>query len=206
MNNSVRFVFVLFQSTQDQRRRAWDIVIDNTQKNRGYGAAANVGIKKALDDGAEWVVVCNQDIFLTKKDIEKLNKTLHDSEPGILGPEVGSFDKKRWSTKQTVGGPIDYISGSCMAIHNDVFKKIGFFYEPYFMYYEDADFSVRAKKSGFPLHHIELPEFLHKNNVSNEKTWYLARNHLLFVLRQAPWSIKLHELFRLPKTLYEYWR
>lgn len=206
MKNAIRFVFVLFQPTEEERRRAWDVVVDNTQNNRGYGAGANIGIKEALDKGAEWVVICNQDIVLTKKDIGKLKKTLHDSNPRIVGPEAGSFDKKRWSTKLTAGGSIDYISGSCMAIHKKVIEKIGYFYEPYFLYYEDADFSVLAKKAGFPLRHVALSGYKHDHNSASGrmKEYYLARNHLLFVLRNAPWSVKLYELLRLPKTLLEY--
>lgn len=205
MNGAVRFVFVLYQPTEEQRRRVWDIVIDNTRNNRGYGAGANKGIRRASYNGAEWIIVCNQDIVLTKKGVEKLVETLEGAEPGIVGPEVGSLDKKRWTTTLPAKGSIDYISGSCMAIHKKVIKKIGFFYEPYFLYYEDADFSVRAKKAGFPLIHIVLPGFMHENNSSKEKKQYLARNHLLFVLRNAPWRVKFHELLRLPKTIYDYW-
>lgn len=218
MSNTVRFVFVLFQPTQEERRRSWDIVIDNTQNNRGYGAAANEGIKNALANGARWIVVCNQDIELTKQDKEKFIKTLNNSAPGIVGPEVGSLDQKRWTTILTEGDgfrlrgrndnqTIDYISGSCMASHKNVFEKIGYFYEPYFMYYEDADFSVRAKKAGFPLRQIHLNNFRHEaTSPEKNKDLHLFRNHLLFVLRLAPWQVKLYELLRLPKTIYDYWR
>lgn len=207
MNNAVQFVFVLYHPTKEQKRRAWDIVIDNTQKNRGYGGAANVGIRRALSGGAEWVVVCNQDIALTKKDREILIRTLKKMPPGIVGPDAGSLDPKRWTTILPVTGVTDYISGSCIAIHRNVIGKTGYFYEPYFMYYEDADFCVRAKKAGFPLVQIALPGFKHPRASSGRmKDYYLFRNHLLFVLRLAPWRVKLHELLRLPKTIYDYWR
>lgn len=207
MKEKIRFVFVLYNPIDIERKRTWDIVIDNTEKNLGYGGGANLGITRALDEGSDWVVVCNQDITLSNKDKEILNNKLVKAKPGIYGPEAGTFDKKRWTTILPAYGTIDYISGSCMAIHKYVFEKIGYFYEPYFMYYEDADFSVRAKKAGFPLGLLVLPGFQHDCTIAKErrKKYYLFRNHLLFVLRNAPRIVQLHELLRLPKTIYDYW-
>lgn len=206
MNNAVRFVFVLYQPTDEQRRRARGIVIDNTQNNRGFGAGANEGVRRALNNGAEWIIVCNQDIVFTKKDVEILKTAFNHLEPAIAGPEVGSLDGKRWTTILPAKGPIDYVSGSCMAIHRKVVETIGYFYEPYFMYYEDADFCIRAKRAGFPLRRIALPGFVHNGGHVKQKNYYLSRNHLWFVLRNAPWNVKLHELLRLPKTLFSFIR
>jgi hypothetical protein len=38
------------------------------------------------------------------------------------------------------------------------------------------------------------------------KNYYLARNHLLFVERNAPFSVQLRETLRLPKTLWEHFK
>jgi GT2 family glycosyltransferase len=215
MKDAVWFIFVFFKPSKEQTRRCKQIshlvnsfMVDNTEENHGYGGGANVGIQYALEHGAEWVVICNQDIVMPEKDIKTFVETLKKSEPGIFGPEVGSFDTRRWTTILPAKGSVDYVSGSCMAIHKNVLQTVGAFYEPYFMYYEDADFSVRAKKAGFPLHHVELSGFKHNLNFASgrKKEYYLARNHLLFALRNAPWQVKLHELLRLPKTLYDYWR
>ncbi len=214
MKDAVWFIFVFYKPTTEQRRQFEQIsrwvkalIVDNTEENRGYGGGANVGIRHALTQGAQWVVVCNQDIFLLEKDIKRLVETLEKSEPGIAGPEVGSFDKKRWTTILPAKDQVEYISGSCMAIHKRIFERIGFFYEPYFMYYEDADFSVRAKKAGFTLKQVHLAGFQHEaRSMAKKKDYYLARNQLLFVLRNAPSQVKLHELLRLPKTLVEFAR
>jgi len=184
--------------------QGWPIeVVDNTEKNLGYGGGANEGMRKAFDAGARWVIVLNQDVLLTKKGITKFCTTLLKSEPGIVGPEVGSLDPKRWTTILPGNKKIDYISGAIMAIHRDVYERIGGFYEPYVMYYEDVDFSVRAKKAGFELRQMEIDGFRHESHESKQKEYYLARNHLLFVWRLAPLSVKLYELIRLPKTIWE---
>ena len=76
------------------------------------------------------------------------------------------------------------------------------------MYYEDADLSVRTKQHGFSLKHLPIEGIVHRENPVWEKGSrrhedFLGRNHLLFVLRLAPWNVKLYELLRLPKTIWE---
>ena len=183
------------------------IIVDNSRKNLGFGGGANVGIGKALASGAQWVVILNQDIELTKRVVEKFYEKLQSLAPGIAGPFAGSLDKKRWTTVLP-SKKVDYISGACMAIHRNVFEKIGIFYEPYFMYYEDADLSIRAKQHGFPIQRIDIDGITHRETPvwpkgSQLHEYYLARNHFWFVMRLAPWRIKLHEIVRFPKTMLE---
>lgn len=98
-----------------------------------------------------------------------------------------------------------YISGSFLAIHKDVIAKVGGFYQPYFMYYEDADYCVRAQKAGFSITSVEIPGIFHQDAApSLLHEYYLARNHLLFVKRNAPLTVKLHEILRFPKTIYQH--
>ncbi len=212
MKNAVRFVFVLFQPTKEERKRAFDIVIDNTKNNRGYGAAANIGIQKALADRADWVVVCNQDIVLSDRCADKLRKNLLASESAILSPLAGKLDQLRWTSSEPKGYKNnfpDYTSGACFAIHRSVVEAIGCFDERYFLYYEEVDYCVRARREGFPVRQIILDCFRHawaprlgKGSFLHE--YYLARNHLLFVERNAPWKVKLRELLRSPKTVCDH--
>jgi len=186
------------------------ITIDNSKKNFGFGGGANVGIRKALAKGAQWVVILNQDIELTNASVEKLYRKLQLLPPCIAGPFAGSLDELRWTTILP-SKKVDYISGSCIAMHRKVITKIGMFYEPYFMYYEDADFCVRAKNAGFPLIHVSIAGISHNETTSLGRgsflhQYYLARNHLLFVERNAPLLVKIHEMVRLPKTIWEHYK
>ena len=176
--------------------------------NLGYGGGANVGIEQAKKYDAEWIVILNQDLKITRKSFDDFCDILKITSPAIVGPFVGSLDEKRWTTilpsKQ-----IDYISGGCIAIHRDVVNKVGIFYEPYFMYYEDTDYCIRAKKAGFPLIKYVTSEIRHDDKPSLGKgsflyEYYLARNHLLFVERHAPFSVKFYEWVRFAKSYNEY--
>ncbi|MFZ5845239.1 MAG: glycosyltransferase family 2 protein, partial [Patescibacteria group bacterium] len=136
-------------------------------------------------------------------------KILKDSQPGIVGPFAGSLNPRRWTTI-VPSKRADYISGSCIGIHREVIEKVGYFYEPYFLYYEEVDLCLRAKKQGFLLRWLPIKEISHEESVSLGKgsflhQYYLSRNHLLFVERQAPFRVKLYEFLRLPKTIYEHY-
>ncbi|MEK7532867.1 MAG: glycosyltransferase family 2 protein [Patescibacteria group bacterium] len=177
-------------------------------KNLGYGAAANIGIHHASGLGAKWFVLLNQDMSFTKTAIQTLIRALKNLSPCIAGPFGAGLDARRWTT-MLPSDRTDYLTGSCLAIHEKVVSKIGYFYEPYFLYYEDADYCVRAKLAGFPFTKIALDDATHEESASLGRgslshQYYLARNHMLFVERLAPASVKLYEFFRSAKTIAEH--
>lgn len=178
--------------------------------NLGYGGGANVGIRAAMEKGAEWVVLLNQDVVLREKSVHTFVEKLTVSPAGVAGPFAGTLDSARWTTmlEKKKSGKM-YISGSVMAIHREALEIVGNFYEPYFLYYEEVDLCMRAVQNGFSLTHLPVSGISHKESVSLgagsfAHEYYLARNHMLFVQRCAPWSVKLHELVRAPKTYMEH--
>lgn len=190
-------------------------VVLTQNHNTGYARGMNTGIEYAYTRGAEWIVLLNDDISITKSSVDIFVQALSKKEPSIVGAFVGRLDPKRWTTillphayQKHTEKHFDYVSGSCLAIHRNVIEAVGLLYEPYFMYYEDADYSLRAKKEGFPLFHIPVLGISHASVKSDTKNsameYYLARNHLLFVKRQAPSRVQWYERVRLPKTLWEH--
>lgn len=184
--------------------------IVSNESNLGYGGGANVGIKWALSQEAQWIVVTNQDVVVNNKSIESFVNKLKKSPPGVVGPFMGSLDPKRWTTLlNSMSNSTKYISGSFIAIHRDVIRDVGNFFEPYFMYYEDVDLCVRALNKGFDIVNIPVSGITHCESLSLGSgslihEYYLARNHLLFIQRCAPLSAMVYEIVRLPKTLIEY--
>ncbi|OGG03759.1 hypothetical protein A2Z33_04700 [Candidatus Gottesmanbacteria bacterium RBG_16_52_11] len=181
--------------------------------NRGYAAAANTGMTYAYTHGAVWALVVNQDLKATRSAVTALKQKLTNDQPMIAGPFAGSFDPVRYTTvypaKQESG--LKYISGSCIAVHIDLARRTKLFYEPYFLYYEDADLCLRAAKAGFPVRHLPVPGFSHTDNQSVGGntfllSYYLARNHMLFIRRNAPTAVVAREIIRMPLTLLEHHR
>ncbi len=231
MRNTVAFIIIAYKPNMEAFGQLIDllkgfriIIVDNGRtltiddvgratllsqfKNIGYGAAANIGIHHASGLRAKWFVILNQDILFTRASMLNLVKSLKNLSPCVAGPFGAGLDTSRWTT-MLPSDRVDYLTGSCLAIHEKVVSKIGYFYEPYFLYYEDADYCIRAKGAGFPLVKIALEEAIHEESASLGRgsrlhQYYLARNHMLFVRRLAPPSVKLYEFFRGAKTISEH--
>lgn len=107
---------------------------------------------------------------------------------GVDEIDTGEFD----NVSET-----ELASGCSMLISSDVFKKIGLFDEKYFLYYEDADLCIRAKKAGFKIYYIPKSVVWHKNagsaggSGSELQDYYITRNRLLFGLKYAPMRSKI---------------
>lgn len=80
----------------------------------------------------------------------------------------------------------DYATGCCMMIKSEVFQKVGYLDDKYFLYYEDADFSMRARQLGFKILFVPKAFMWHKNAVSAGgsgsplQDYYTTRNRMLF--------------------------
>ena len=84
-----------------------------------------------------------------------------------------------------------------MFIRKQVIEHIGAFDERYFLYFEDADFSVRAVKAGFDLKIVDTTEIQHASQATTSQLGsalllrYHFRNTHLFNWKNGPWYIKL---------------
>jgi GT2 family glycosyltransferase len=112
----------------------------------------------------------------------------------VIGKHVGVDEVDKGQFENT--GKTDFASGCCMLIKKEVFEKIGFFDEKYFLYYEDNDFSQRSKTAGFNLIYDSKAMLWHINagsaggSGSGLQDYYITRNRLLFGMKYAPFKAK----------------
>jgi len=209
------------------KKKFKQVPIINNSKNLGYAAAVNIGIKLAIKDNSQlrhprvqFFLILNNDIIVKKNFLKNLLYYAKKHRLDITSPKIldqngniwfdgGEIDKNRFTAGHKKG-KTDFLSGCCLLIKKHVFEKIGFFDEQYFMYYEDVDFCFRAIKAGFKLeidnkttvyHHVKRT----KKGIKLME-YYLARNHLLFLKKHAPLFVKVRELIRFPKTLWQHYR
>jgi hypothetical protein len=182
------------------------------EENLGYSAGNNVGIRFSLERMADYVLLLNNDTEVENDFLSKLVEVAESDEKiGLISPVI--FDGK---TKEIwfSGGEIiwnrmsnrhardiktqDYyetgfITGCSMLVKAAVFKAIGLLDEDYFLYWEDADFSLRARKAGFKnmvvssswIYHFEESEKNRQN-----KIYWLVVSGLIFFKKNTPWNKK----------------
>lgn len=188
-----------------------EITLIPTGKNLGFAEGNNVGIRRAINEGARALFILNNDTTV-KPDILDAFVTAHKENPqaGILGATLYRFDKT--DTLDHLGGmwnpttcnfdlvglehttlpftsvtPIDYICGAGMYIPVEVLGTIGLFEKNFFLLWEDADLCFRARKAGFLV--VTCPDAIvwHKGSASfsgkPQSTYFFWRNRLLFMAR-----------------------
>jgi GT2 family glycosyltransferase len=140
--------------------------------NTGYAGGNNAGIRFALSQGAEYILVLNNDVVVDPHFLEPMIQVFHRfTDVGIAtclvyyqGQRKRVFAAAgRFSsilcTGINKGGYLfpnqytkherltDFACGVLMLIHRSVFEDVGLFDESYFMYFEDVEFSRRVIKS-----------------------------------------------------------
>lgn len=180
--------------------------------NLGFSAGNNVGIKHALKNRADFVLLLNNDTIVEKDFLTKL-VDIAQNEPaaGIVCPLIYGPDMKKvwfsrgkidWIRMKTIhetrsfsGHSYDskFISGCAMLIPTKVFEKTGLLDEDYFLYWEDADFCIKVRKAGFrtivasnsKIYHFEISE-----SVNKSKLYWLVLSALIFFKKNTPWFWK----------------
>lgn len=71
------------------------------------------------------------------------------------------------SSPQDIAAKLGYVSGASMLVRREVFERIGLLAEEYFLYYEDAEFSLRARRAGYKLAWARDSIVLHKEGGSS---------------------------------------
>ena len=82
------------KKTQIQKLNGLPMVnIIFAKRNKGYAAGNNIGLKKALEDGCDAVLICNSDIIFVDDSINKmLGFMKRHKNIGLVGPQIYNKD------------------------------------------------------------------------------------------------------------------
>jgi GT2 family glycosyltransferase len=193
------------------------LTITPNDDNLGVAEGNNQGILQALADGAEWVLLLNNDTVFGPRLIADLVDTATSDHLDILTPLIAGIDPAGtvWFRQGTMpvlrgylaqhvdrGAPmsgvprgrvekIDYAPTCALLIHRRVFERIGLMDPVYFVYFDDVDFALRAKRAGFDYWVTTDVELLHKASTltggaeSEFSVRWMSRNWPLITRRQA---------------------
>ncbi len=178
-------------------------------ENVGFSAGMNVGIRFSLSQGAEFVWILNNDVECDRDALSVLVAAVYShGKPALYSPKILTPAGTEWF----VGGTIDYVRmrtehadysgserrdtpyqteylcGCALLIPRNVIESVGLLDEQYFLYYEDADYSVRATRKGVDLLVVPKASIVHSESSSEnpEKTYWLVRSGLRFFYAHTP--------------------
>jgi GT2 family glycosyltransferase len=153
--------------------------------NLGWAGGNNVGIVAALEDGAEYVVLANNDVRVDPRWI-RVAVGVAEREPrvGVIGfrvcePEPGrgswdaGFENARVSWRTVELSNPRYVGGMAMFVRSELCREIGLMDEGFFAYGEENDFQIRARKAGYAVVAVNVPVW-HHGQASFGKTPFRA--------------------------------
>jgi GT2 family glycosyltransferase len=208
-----------------------EVQIIALEQNLGYAGNNNVGIELALQQGADWVFVLNEDITLDRECLANLIE-VGESDPriGILGPLVYHHDEP--TVIQSAGGmlgkywesihlgkneadtgqfktphQVEWISGCAILVRRQAIEQAGMLDGNYFIYWEETEWCIRVGRAGWKIIHVPQAKLWHKGVQINyfpkpSFTYYATRNHLTTLAKhKAPLAARMYTWFQTLRTL-----
>lgn len=176
--------------------------------NLGFAGGNNTGIKHVLGRDADYILLLNNDTLIEPDFLKTLIKAGEkDEKIGILGPMIYKLatneihfagGKINWlyNSARHMPGAEDYITGACFLIKRKVIEKIGLMPEEYFLYFEDAEWCLKARRAGFSCKVVKEARISHQVSKNTQEfsfsyIYYQYRNGLILAKRNAPLLIKI---------------
>lgn len=194
-----------------------------SEKNNGYSSGNNIGVEYARKHTeSEYFWILNNDIIVKNDALSPLIYLMESKDSiGIVGslllfkeePEViqsigGSFNKylarskqlgfklnkasiSNWEPKQ-----VEFVNGASLFVSKRFIQQVGLLCEDYFLYYEEVDWAIRAKKKQFRVFIVPQSIVYHKQGASTnndakgkrnlDMMYYQFRNLILFYRKFYP--------------------
>ena len=175
------------------------------QKNGGFAAAVNTGLKFFAEVGIDYVLVANSDVIVDEKKCAAIAAAIDSPS---LAPNTAVLGFLEDSVKNSATYQGSNISGFFFALHMDIVKAVGYFDESFYMYGEEQDYFRRIEDAGFAILQTEirvrhLAEGSGKSKLRN--SWLAIRNSLYLETKRLGLSAtcrKAAVLFLLINRLY----
>jgi hypothetical protein len=186
------------------RERFPAVTLIEAGANLGYSGGNNLGISHALEQGARWVMLVNNDATVAPDVVEGfLQAQAERPHAGILAGKVYFADRPQtlWFAGQRVSEllgysgrprgygkadgrrysqvcPTDRAVGALMAISHEAVEAVGLLDEDLFAYVEDVDWALRVRAAGLEV--IFAPAARAWHSVSASTGGEAASTHTLY--------------------------
>jgi len=161
-------------------------------ENRRFAGGNNEGLRRSLARGDDAIMLLNNDTQADPGLVEHLLLTL-EQDPGAGAaapliyfaaptrriwyaggrclPALGhashrglrALDDGRYRAVESTG----YLTGCCLLARREVWERVGLLDERYFIYAEDCDWCLRARRAGFGLRFVPTARLWHQVSASS---------------------------------------
>jgi N-acetylglucosaminyl-diphospho-decaprenol L-rhamnosyltransferase len=188
--------------------------------NAGFGAAANVGVRHAESLGCTAFLLLNPDARMCADSIRTLWRSCESApltmqSPRIVRPDGsvwfrgGRLDLRSGNILRAAGDDdaVGWLTGACLMVHRDLWRRLGGFDPGYFMYWEDVDLSRRCLEAGGRLRVRQELVAVHEVGGTQDAAgksagyyYYNCRNRLMFAAKHLPASSLLRWIIATPSA------
>jgi GT2 family glycosyltransferase len=205
--------------TPDKAREAFPRVeVIENGRNLGFPGGNNVGIRHALDEGADHIILLNNDTVVDRGFARELvavaerdpeigmvtSKIYFHDRPDVLWFAGGDFstltgrsrhagfgevDRGQFDEVEEIGRPC----GCSLLVTRPFLEEVGLLDEDLFLYGEEIDWVLRARRRGYKCLLAPRSKVWHKwaagtgGGRSGNHLYYGVRNMLLVLRRHAPY-------------------
>jgi len=191
-----------------------------TGMNLGFAGGNNAGIARALERGADWVLLLNNDATaepglvealtsaaVARPDAGMLACTIIADEGGVqyagatFHPRLG-YSGRVATVIPAVLTDVDRADGAGLAVSRAAIDRAGMLDDTLFLYVEDVDWSLRVRAAGFAVVLVPAARVRHKGSAatggraSTTNLYYDTRNTIVVTERAAPLPIGVRALRR----------
>lgn len=196
-------------SAEAIRERFPEVTVIATGKNLGFTGGNNAGIRYAIDHGADYVYLLNNDTTVEPDATEQLVRAAQaNSGYGLVAPVMHYYDAPRdlWfagssldldrgialhdntkpPTREQAPFEVPWVTGCAMMIPAPLLDRMEGFDDRFYLTWEDVDLSIRIRNSGKALAAVPASRIYHKGAMSADKLheskfYFAVRNKLLLV-------------------------
>ncbi|MEW6516896.1 MAG: glycosyltransferase family 2 protein [candidate division FCPU426 bacterium] len=197
--------------------------------NVGFAGGMNIGLRRALEAGADYVVTPSNDTLLKPDCLEKMLDALRGHpQAGAVAPKIFYYEpagtlyfnggyftratlrpchpgelKPDPNPQERAAREIGFLNGCCPLFRAAALKQTGLFDEAFHAYFEDADLSLRLLKDGWTLLLAPQAVVIHHHAVSFKKN---AGPALQGTVSRYKWFIATRNRFWLLRKHGRWWQ
>ena len=203
----------------------WTVVL--SARNEGFGAGVNRGVARARELGCTRFLLLNPDCRVTPEVATALDAHVREHPLTLTGVRIDAPGRSRpWFVGYALDprtgvsrrdpdlgagdGGWGWLTGACLAVHVDLWDRVGGFDADYFLYWEDVDLSRRVVGAGGALTVRSDLEARHDVGGTQSGTgksplycYHNTRNRLLFASRHVSRRRQFGWLLRAPGVAIE---